>query len=70
MTRGATARKARQEAPPEPVAFLLPRELAQSFLNYLTSRPYGEVFQLVSALRSLDALTDDQVEALSEPAEE
>jgi hypothetical protein len=66
MTRGATARKTRQEeAAAAPVAFLLPRDMAQSFLNYLTSRPYGEVHQLVQALTSLTGLDQEQLDGLA-----
>ena len=32
---------------------LLPNELAQAFLNYLATRPAGEVLHLIGALQNL-----------------
>lgn len=39
--------------------FLIPHSLAQVILNYLVTRPYAEVFELVAALQGLKTLPDN-----------
>lgn len=48
----------------EPTHVAVPVPLAQSILDYLATRPYGEVYRLISALQSLEpapAGLDDKV---------
>jgi hypothetical protein len=35
-------------------------ELAQSVINYLATRPYQEVFQLINGLTNLPKIKDDK----------
>lgn len=46
---------------------MLSPELAQAILNYLATKPYGEVFQLISAMQSEAAKA--QTPTVEEPKE-
>ncbi len=47
--------------------FELPKELGDVILQYLGSRPYGEVFKLIQALQQLKPIEESKVtEALAE----
>lgn len=37
---------------------IIPRHLAQALMDYLATRPAGEVFQMMLALRSLQPLEE------------
>lgn len=39
--------------------FILPQTLGQEIVNYLTQRPYGEVFRLLEGLKTLEPLDTD-----------
>jgi len=40
--------------------FKLTEQLGQELLNYLASRPYAEVFQLVQKLQTLEEIKEDK----------
>ena len=51
--------------------FILPEELGNKILNYLGSRPFGEVHQLANELMKLEVLKEATQEAKVEaPVEE
>ena len=53
----------------EEVQLLIPAGFAQVLVNYLSRQPYGDVFTLIDALRSLPrAVMAPKVEPKAEPA--
>ncbi len=42
--------------------FTIDEKLANAVLQYLASRPYGEVFQLIAALTKLEKVEEKPVE--------
>ena len=42
--------------------FKIEEQLANAVLQYLASRPYGEVFQLIAALTKLEKVEEKPVE--------